>query len=126
MVYLNHPPNPSTSSPLPGACVPATAPCKYTYRYVGHVVPAIEKSDLHQVLGRKRPSSRLSPPFAVLCARRASPCSPLPTLLGGARRCSRRLAAAGVVFVLESKLLFRSLIFVRINTNQSDMCYVKN
>ena len=37
-------------------------PCKCNYRYVGHyvgyVVSAIEKSDLDQVLRRRRPSSR--------------------------------------------------------------------
>ena len=48
-------------------------PCKYMYRYVSHV-SAIEKSDLEQVLSRKRPSSRSGPPFGVLFARRASPC----------------------------------------------------
>ena len=31
-------------------------------------------------LNRNRPSSRLGPPFGVLFARRALPCSPLPTL----------------------------------------------
>ena len=30
----------------------------YMYRYVGHVFSAIEKSDLDQVLSRKRPISR--------------------------------------------------------------------
>ena len=48
-------------------------PCKYMYRYVGHVVPAIEKSDLDQVLSRKRPSSRRGSPFGVVFARCASP-----------------------------------------------------
>ena len=31
---------------------------KYMHRYVGHIVSAIEKSDLDHVLSRKRPSSR--------------------------------------------------------------------
>ena len=35
-----------------------STPCKYMYKYVGHVISAIEKSDLDQVLSRKRPSSR--------------------------------------------------------------------
>ena len=34
------------------------APLVYIYGYAYHVVSAIEKSDLDQVLGRKRPSSR--------------------------------------------------------------------
>ena len=47
---------------------------------------------------RKRPSSRCDPPFGVMFARRASPCSPLPTLPGAQPRpCSRRVPAAGVV-----------------------------
>ena len=56
--------------------------CMYRYKYVGPVVSAIEKSDLHQVWRRKRPisRSRWGPPLGALIAGRASPCSPLPTL----------------------------------------------
>ena len=52
--------------------------------YIGHVVSAIEKSDLGQVMNRKYPSSRRGPPFGVVFARRASPCLSLPTLPGAA------------------------------------------
>ena len=52
------------------------------YRYVGPVVSSIEKSDLDQVLRRKRliNSSRWGPPFDMVFARRSSPCPSLPTL----------------------------------------------
>ena len=57
-------------------------PCnKYMYRYAGHIVSAIEL-DLDQVFSRQHPSSRLGPPFGVVFARRASPCSSLPALPG--------------------------------------------
>ena len=55
---------------------------KYMYRYVGHVISAIEKLVLDQVLNRECPSSRWGPPFGVVFARRASLCSSLPTLPG--------------------------------------------
>ena len=57
---------------------------KCVYWHVGHVVSAIDKSDLDQVLSRKRPSSRWDPPFDVVFARCALPCSSLPTLPGSA------------------------------------------
>ena len=47
-------------------------------RDVGNVVSAIEKSDLDQVLSRRRPSSRWGPPFGVVFARCAWRCSTLP------------------------------------------------
>ena len=59
---------------------------KSSINIVGGVVSAIEKSDLHHVLIRKRPSSRLGPPFGVEFARRAPPCSSLPTAWGGLGR----------------------------------------
>ena len=52
---------------------------KYMYRYVRPVVSAIEKSDLDQVVSRKRPRSRWGPPLSALIAGRALPFSPLPT-----------------------------------------------
>ena len=68
---------------------PAARVCtgKCMCRYVGHVVSAIiEKSDLDQVLSRRRPinSWRWGPPFSVLFARCASLCSSIPTLQGSA------------------------------------------
>ena len=55
-------------------------------------VSAIEKSDLDQVLSRRRLSSRGGPPFGVVFARCASPCSSLPTL---PRLASTVLASSG-------------------------------
>ena len=40
---------------------------KYMYRYVGHVASAIEKSDVDQVLSRKRCNTGI---YAVVCALR--------------------------------------------------------
>ena len=54
--------------------------CNCIFRYVGHIVSSIEKTDLDQVLSRKRHSSRRGPLFGVVFGRRASPCSSLPTL----------------------------------------------
>ena len=58
----------------------ANPPGKCVYRYIGHVISAIEKSGLHQDLSRKRSRSRCGPSLGALIAGRASPCSPLPTL----------------------------------------------
>ena len=49
-------------------------------KYGGHVVSVIEKADLDQVVSSKRLDSRWGPLFGVVFARRASPCSSLPTL----------------------------------------------
>ena len=43
------------------------------YRWVGHVVSAVGKSNFDQVLSRKRPSLRYGPPFGVVFSRRALP-----------------------------------------------------
>ena len=108
--------------------------CMYTYNniYVDSAVSAIEKSDLDRVLRRKRPSSRLGPPFGVVFARRASHCSSLPTLLEAASAVlgvvSRgRLPAPGVVFVFLVKITFPdpSCLFVPIDAYQSDMRHVR-
>ena len=83
--------------------------CMYTYNniYVDSAVSAIEKSDLDRVLRRKRPSSRLGPPFGVVFARRASHCSSLPTLLEAASAVLGVVSRRRVLFsFFWSKLLF--------------------
>ena len=68
------------------------------------------RSHLHQVLSRTRASSRRGPPFGVLFARRASPCSPLPTLPG---------AASAVLASFDGKVgcfRFLSKVFVPISS----------
>ena len=62
-------------APLPQVR-PDRKPCKYMRRYAGHVISAIEKSDLDQVLSRKRLRLRWTPPFGALIAGRALPRSP--------------------------------------------------
>ena len=49
---------------------------RHMYIHVGHV----SNLNFDEGLSRKRPSSRLGPPFDVVFARRTSPCSSLPTL----------------------------------------------
>ena len=80
-------PRPCMRGAKTGVSPPLRPPCKYMCRYFGHVVSAIiEKSDLDQVLSRRRliNSWRWVPPFSVLFARCASLCSSLPTLQGSA------------------------------------------
>ena len=92
--------------------------------FVAYVAPAIEKSDLHEVLSRERPSSNelyLSV-FTFLgvlhIARRSRPCHqrPIP--------CSRRLPAAGDVFVFMSN--FVQGLFVRTDTYLPDISSCAN
>ena len=103
-------------------------PCKHMYRYVGHVVSGIEKSDLDQVLSRERPSSRLRPPFGVLFARHASPCSPLPTLPRAASAVLASSPCEGCCIRVFGQNSCSHLVclFVRIDTYQSDMYQVRN
>ena len=85
------------------------------YRYISHVVSAIEKSDLDQVLSRKRPRSRWGPPFGLAFAPRASLCSSLLTLPGAA---SAELAPSsweGCRFRFLIKLSHLFSTFIRIN-----------
>ena len=101
------------------------------HRYVGHVVSAIQKSDLYTVLGRERPIARDEvSPFGVLFARRASNCSPLPTLPGAASAVLASPPGAGCFFrfFIKSILCYDpSHLFVFIpDTYQSDVCHVKN
>ena len=82
---------------------------KHVYAHVRMMTQALieqsrsrfQTTAAHQILSRKRASSRFPPPpihpFGVRCARRASPCSTLPILagrgaggLGSARVVSRR------------------------------------
>ena len=94
------------------------------YRYVGHVVSAIEKSDLDQVLSRKRLCSRWGPP---LCgARRASPCSSLSTLPGGGLGRARVVSRQRVVSVFVFFVKLSKRLFVRIGRYQSRSMYTTN
>ena len=52
------------------------------YKDIGHVVSAIERPDLNQVLSRLGDNTSLSALLGALFPGRASPCSPLPTLPG--------------------------------------------
>ena len=83
------------------------------------VVWAIENSYLDHVLSRKRPNSRWGPPFGVLFARHASPCSPLPTLPGAASAVCTSSPSDGCcflfVFLRQNNVITqrRMLFFVR-------------
>ena len=90
---------------------------KYMCRYLGHVVSAIEKSGLDQVLSRKRPRSKRGPPFGMVFARRASPCSFLSTLLGAASTVLASSPGNGFCSCFFVKISKR--IFVRTGTYQS-------
>ena len=89
------------------------------HRYVGHVTSAIEKSDVDQVLGRKQWSPRWGPPFGVLFARRASPCSSLPTLPGVTQAVLASSPCEGCCFRFSAK--FHGCVFVRIDMFQSEI-----
>ena len=49
------------------------------YKHVGHVLSAIERPDLDQVLSRLRDNTRLGLILGTLFPERAPPCSSLPT-----------------------------------------------
>ena len=83
------------------------------YWYVSPVVSAIEKSDLDQILGRKRPSSRWGLTFCVVFARRASPCSSLPTLPKATSSVLASYPDQGCSFRSFVEIIFQSLISVR-------------
>ena len=74
---------------------------KYMYRYVGHV-SAIERSDLDQVLCRKRPTvaARDEVHHSVWCSLDVPHLARLFRLCRGQLRpCSRRIPAGGAFFV---------------------------
>ena len=77
---------------------------KYMYRYVGHVISAMEKSDLDQVLSRKRPTvARDEVQHSVWCFLDVPHQACLPRRCPGRPRpCSRRLPGRGAVFVYSS------------------------
>ena len=89
------------------------------HRYVGRVVSAIEKWNLDQVLSRRRSSSRWGPPFGVVFALSASPCSSLRLCRGRPQPCSWRLPAGGALFVFWSK--YPNCMVVRMDTYNYDM-----
>ena len=90
------------------------------YRYVGYIFSAIEKSYLDKILSRKRPS-RWDPPFGVLFARRASPCSSLLTLPGVA---SAVLASSpGHEFCFRFIVKVSTRLFVHLGAYQSRSIY---
>ena len=69
-----------------------------SYRYVGHVVSAIEKSDLDKVLNRYA-LARDEVNHSVRCSLDVLHLAPLSRLCRGRPRpCTRRLPAAGAVF----------------------------
>ena len=91
----------------------------HMYRYVAHVVSAIEKSDLDLVLSLKA-LARDEVHHSVWClldvphlARLSRLCRDWP------RPCSRRLAAGGALFFFLVKI--PNCQFVRIDTNDSEM-----
>ena len=89
-----------------------------------YVVWAIEKSELDQVLSRKRPNSRWGSPFGVLFARRASLCSPLPTLPRAGSGVLASSPGDGCCFRFSIKINPWCL-FVRIGTDQSNISHYK-
>ena len=92
--------------------------------FVVYVAPAIEKSDLHEVLSRKRHSS--DEIYLSVCsflevpriACRSRPCNQRPLA------CSCRLPAAGDVFVF--LLNFAQRLFVRTDTYPPDISSCAN
>ena len=96
------------------------------YRYVGHVVSAIEKSDLDQVLSRKLPSSMRSIRCGV-----CSMCTTLlvtPDSAGGDLRRVRVVSRRRVLlsFFGQNYCSDPSYLFVRIDTYQSNLCHERN
>ena len=91
---------------------------KYMDDNVGHVVPAIEKSILDQVLSRRRPRSRWGPPLGALIPGGASPRSPLPTrqVAGESVLASSRCGGCYFRFFVN----FPKCLFVRIDTHLCD------
>ena len=87
------------------------------FRCVDHVVSAIDKSDIDQVLSRKRLSSRLGPSFGVVFARRASPCSSFPTLPGAASAVVASSPGDGCCFRFLVKYLKSAYSYVEVHTN---------
>ena len=91
-------------------------------RYVGHVVSATDRSDLDQVLSRRRPIARDEVHQWVWCLLDVPHLARLSHLWRGRPRpCSRRLPAAGALFVFLVKI--SNCIFVRIDTNNSDIFF---
>ena len=98
---------------------PRSPPCKDMSKYVDHVVSAVEKSDLDQLL---EPSTRLLEMRSTIrrgVCRRASQSSSLPTLLGMASAVLASSPCGGCSFFFLSK--YPSCLVVRFDTYNSGM-----